>query len=180
MPDPNACAEVMPPLGHGTGQLIVDGVDVGNVVILDPAGDGDDIPIFHPAIEDPLEENQYSLLVSRRVTIEATLDHMTLGNLEMLLKKTGAYTSEGFRIPFAFIDESPIHQIEVYLDVGCDGCESVLYLLLRRAFVEGPWTLPFRRESWTEYVVRFIGLPDRAFPESPFGYVLQVCPQAAS
>jgi hypothetical protein len=182
MPDPNTCGDAMPALGHGTGQLLVDGVDVGNIVILDIAGEGDNIPMFRPAVEAPLDNNPYSLSFERSVTIEGTLDHLTLANLELVLKTTGTLTADGYRLPFAYIREEPMHTVELYLDVGCDadGCDDVLYTLIRRAFVELPWTLPWRRESWTEFVVRFIALPDAGFPESPYGYLAQLCPQAAS
>lgn len=184
MSDPALCTEETTALlAMGTGDLTVDSVAVGNVAILDAAGEGDNIPIFKPAVTVGSDTNQYQLGFQRRIVIEATCDGFTLANLELLLKEPGAAIAGGGRIALTTIREETLHEVQfVHTFSACPGADdcTALSVLFRRAFVELPWTLPFRRDAFAEYVLRFVALPDAAFPMSPFGYVDLLCPAAES
>jgi hypothetical protein len=183
MPDPAICTqEAFGPLMLGTGTLTVDGEDVGNVAIADISGEGENHCIFYPAVSAPNDNSQAQLGFQQRVIIEATCDWATLNNLELLLKESGAGISGGHQIPLTTIREEVLHMVEFTYDMelcGDEDCES-LVIFLRRAFVELPWSLPFRRDSFTEFVLRFIALPDAAYPASPFGYMQRICPGETS
>jgi len=170
------------PLLLGTGTLLVDGVDVGNVAIADVAGEGENQTIFYPTQTAPGDNSQAQLGFQQRVIIEATCDWATLENLELLLKEQGANIAGGARIPFTTVREEGLHLVEFTHDMQLCGDEqcSALVIVLRRAFVELPWTLPFRRDSFTEFVLRFIALPHAGFPASPFGYMERLCTGGAS
>jgi hypothetical protein len=178
-----SCTTDSPPLLIGTGELMVDGVDVGNVAIIDTAGEGENQCIFYPAVQAESDTSQAQLGFQQRIVIEATCDWVTIENLEFLLKEPSANISGGYQIPFTTIRQEALHQVVFMHHIATcddpDACTMVI-VLLRRAFIELPWTLPFRRDSFTEFVLRFIALPDAEFPTSPFGYMQQLCPGVTS
>jgi hypothetical protein len=174
--DPLLCTEGIPALALGTGVLFVDMDPVGNVVIVDPAGEGENIASFIPHSQDASDRGQAQIGFQRRVIIEATCDDVTLSNLELLLKEQSAPTASGFRIPYTTVRDETLHHVEFVHDLGeCGGDCTELVITLRRAFIELPWSLPFRRDAFTEFVLRFVSLPDADFPASPYGYMDLTC-----
>lgn len=181
MPNPALCLDDEPRLARGTGQLVVDGVDVGNVAIIDIAGEGDNFTIFQPAVLEPSDVNPYQLSFQRQIVIEATLDGFTLENLELLLKETAVSVSGGDRMNLTTISEDTLHEVNFYHDLrSCEGVCAQIHVYLRRAFIERPWTLPLRRDAFSEYVLRFIALADVTHPTSQFGYLELICPSEVS
>lgn len=181
MPNPALCTAETPQLVTGTGDLFVDGFDVGNVVILDVNGEGDNIAMFLPPVESATDINPYMLGFQRRVLVEATIDQMTTENLELVLKESAVIVAGGERIALTTIRQEAMHEVDFYVAVGdCDGGCTEIHVHLWRAFIEQPWGLPFRRDNFTETVVRFIAFPDYQHPTQMYGYVDRACPGAGS
>lgn len=175
--DPILCVSDVPALAAGTGRLFVDDRDIGNVVIADPAGEGENITTFRPHSEAPGDIGQAQIGVQTRIIIEATCDDITIENLVLLLKEDATISSGGWTIPLTTVRDETLHEVVFEHDLGeCGGDCTMLALTLRRAFIELPWALPFRRDAFSEYVLRFVALADPTFPASPFGYVTMVCP----
>lgn len=176
--DPILCAADVSTLAVGTGRLFVDDRDVGNVAIIDPAGEGENVTSFRPHSEAEDDISQAQVGFQSRIIIEATCDAITIENLELLLKEEATAFSGGWTVPLTTVRDETLHTVVFEHDLElCGGEEcTMLAITLRRASIELPWALPFRRDAFSEYVLRFVALPDAAFPASPFGYVTMICP----